>query len=56
MSNDTVTVNARRTGELVLKVKTKRAFRAMFAIVLISVLGAALVGIIFYAGLAAFAR
>jgi|GEM_PF-3846821 len=56
MSNDIIAAHAAKTKDFDLRIRLARALKAMFGILMIAVLGAALVGVIFYAGLAAFAR
>jgi len=56
MYDDIMAANAAKTRDFDLRIRLNRSLKAGFAILTIAVLGAALVGIIFYAGLAAFAR
>ena len=56
MHQDIMQANAEATRELSSAVRRLRAARALFAILLATMLGAGMIGVIFYAGLTAWAR
>jgi hypothetical protein len=56
MHQDVMPANAVGAGELSSPARRLRAARALFAILLATMLGAGLIGVVFYAGMKALAR